>query len=408
MSKSRRQDGVPRRRSRRSLAFSLLTVAPVFVLLLGMVAVLSYSRASRLTSGAASVSASGVVTIHEPMSAGSTSTAPKALLQHGRGHVLAPAHHHHRPPGSPSPSASASASPSASATASAPPPSVTDHSNCSSEPHACGFPDGTNTGVPAGMNLLTVPGQVSKGTGWHYDSRGWVEVTGNGAVLKGLSIPYNVDVSASNVTIEDTRIEVTGDSFGVSLRHTQNVTIADSEIYSPDATGSGRLMVGIKDIYGDATGTVVNGDNIYHTSTGVQMSTGTIENSYIHDLGFTSGDHLNGITSNAGGNNFVIEHNTVFNNYQQTDAIGLFEDFGSQYNCLIENNLLAGGGYTLYGGANPGGAATSNIRVIDNRFAKLYHSNSGYYGPVTAFSGGGSGNEWTGNVWDNDNQALRA
>src|ERR1700729_2930008 len=71
--------------------------------------------------------------------------------------------------------------------------------NCAAAPSKCGYPDATNSGVPAGTALKAVPGQVSSGPGWHYDSRGWVEVTGAGANLTGLSIPYNVDITASNV-----------------------------------------------------------------------------------------------------------------------------------------------------------------------------------------------------------------
>jgi hypothetical protein len=248
---------------------------------------------------------------------------------------------------------------------------------------------------------------VSRGKGWHYDPRGWIEVSGNGAVLKDLYVPYNIDVTASNVTITDVRIVETGNGFGVSLRHTHNVTISYSEIYSPRA-GSGRLMVGIKDIYGDATGTTVNHVNIWHTSTGVQMDAGLIENSYIHDMGYQSGDHLNGITSNASNGPLVIRHNTIFNNFDQTDAIGLFEDFGAQANRVIADNLLAGGGYTLYAGANPGGAATRNIQVIDNRFARLYAAGSGHFGPLTAFARGGARNVWSGNIWDNTGLPVRA
>jgi len=247
---------------------------------------------------------------------------------------------------------------------------------------------------------------VSKGKGWHYDRRGWVEVSGNGAVLKDLYIPYNVDVTASNVTVADVRIVVSGNDFGVSLRHTRNVTISHCEIYSPSA-GSGRLMVGVKDIYADSSGTTVIGDNIWHTSTGVQMDSGLIENSYIHDMGYQSGDHLNGITSNASdGRPLIIRHNTVFNNFGQTDAIGLFEDFGAQANRVIDHNLLAGGGYTLYAGANPGGQATRNIQVVDNRFARIYGPRGGHFGPFTAYARRGAGNQWSGNIWDNSGRVL--
>jgi hypothetical protein len=278
---------------------------------------------------------------------------------------------------------------------------------CSVSPHLCGYPDATNTGVPSSVTLLRVPGQVSRGQGWHYDSRGWVEVDGNGAVLKGLYIPYDLDISASNVTVTDVEVVDTGNGFGISLRHTENVTISDSEVFSPYASGANRLQVGIKDIYADSVNTVIAYDNIWHTSTAVQISEGVVEDSYIHDMGYTSGDHLDGIASDAGDpHGLTINHNTVLNPFQQTTAVGLFEDFGAQFNCLIENNLIAGGGYALYGGANPGGAPTSNIRVIGNRFARIYSKNSGYYGPFVYFAAGGSGNTWSGNVWDDTGKPL--
>ena len=102
----------------------------------------------------------------------------------------------------------------------------------------------------------------------------------------------------------------------------------------------------------------------------------------------------------------MIRHNTVFNNFDQTDAIGLFEDFGPQANRVIAGNLLAGGVYTLYAGANPGGAATRNIQVVDNRFARLYGARGGQFGPFTAFSRSGAGNQWSGNIWDNSGRAV--
>src|SRR5208283_4529710 len=50
--------------------------------------------------------------------------------------------------------------------------------DCIMVPHACGFPDATNTGVPNGTALRTVPGQVSIGSGWHFaPGGGYVVVT---------------------------------------------------------------------------------------------------------------------------------------------------------------------------------------------------------------------------------------
>ena len=96
---------------------------------------------------------------------------------------------------------------SASASGSAPAPG-----GCRDGRHPCGFPDAATTGVPAGVVLRSVPGQISSGPGWHFDPRGWVQVDGNGAVLSGLYIPYSVSVAASHVTIKDVRIVVSLDS----------------------------------------------------------------------------------------------------------------------------------------------------------------------------------------------------
>ena len=247
--------------------------------------------------------------------------------------------------------------------------------------------------------MRSVPGQVSSGTGWHWDSRGWVSVDGDGAVLDGLDVQTNVDVTASNVTIKRSRIHFVGDGWGVSLRHTSNVTVEDSEIYSDSQPGT-QMMVPLKDIYGDSMGTRVLRNDMWNTSTAVQLDAGLIQDNYIHDLGDYPGNHINGTTSNGGTTLLEIRHNTVLNKYNQTDAVSLFEDFGVQANRVIDGNLLAGGGYTIYAGQNPGGQATYNIQVTNNRISRMYFPNGGYYGPAAAWNPTGSGNTWSGNIWD--------
>lgn len=279
------------------------------------------------------------------------------------------------------------------------PPVPSSVKGCAARPSACGYPDASSAGVPAGKTLVSVPSQATSGPGWHYDSRGWVEIDGNGAVFDGYAVATNVDVSASNVTIRNTRILVGGESFGISLRHTANVTIESSQITAPDA-GTNRLLVGIKDIYGDSTGLRVLRNDISRASTGVQVEAGLIQDNYIHDLGFTTGDHVNGTTSNGGTGQLNIVHNTIFNAIDQTDAISLFQDFGPQANRVIDNNLLAGGGYTIYAGANAGKESTAtNIHVTNNRISRMYYPNGGSYGPLAAYNPAG-GNTLTGNIWD--------
>jgi len=277
--------------------------------------------------------------------------------------------------------------------------------NCAAAPSACGYPDATNTGVPSGMKLKTVgpgKGQVSSGPGWQFDSRGWVEVTGNGAVLSGLYIPYNLDINgASNVTVKDVKVVTGGQSsWGVSLRHTSNVTVEDSTIEGVN-TGTGRLMVGVADIYADSTGTSVLNNNIARTGTGVQICAGLIQGNYIHNMGYIAGDHINGVTTNGNSTAaLTIRGNTILVHHNQTDAVSLFQDFGVEANKTIDGNLLAGGSYTIYGGDGQYGA-TSGIVITGNRISTIYYPNGGTYGPVTRFTSSGTGNTWSGNVWDN-------
>lgn len=285
-----------------------------------------------------------------------------------------------------------------------PPPSGT--VGCAADPSACGYPDASNTGVPSGTTLVKVPEDVTSGNGWHYDSRGWIEVDKAGATLSGITTTKNVNVTADNVTVKNSRIIVSGESFGISIRRADNVTVRDNEIAGPKASGPTRLMVGVKDVYSDSVNLKVVGNDIWHTATGVQIDQGLIQDNYIHDLGFTGDDHVNGTTSNGGSRALTIRHNTVFNPHDQTDAISLFQDFGVQANRVIDDNLLAGGGYTIYAGANRGRESTAtNIVVTNNRISSKFYPKGGHFGYATAYTSGG-GNRWSGNVWDDTGRSI--
>ncbi|HXS65758.1 MAG TPA: hypothetical protein VN767_23135 [Streptosporangiaceae bacterium] len=264
-----------------------------------------------------------------------------------------------------------------------------------------GFPDAADTGVPAGTRLRTVPGQVRRGKGWAYDQRGWVRVYGHGAVLTDLNIPCDVSVTGSDITIRNVKVTVGGaDAIGIGLRHARNVTIEDSTISGMN-TGAGRMMTGVKDVYGDATGVRVLDDDISRFETGVQVETGLIADNYIHEPGFLPGDHTNGVTSNGGVTTLLtISHNTIFINRGQTDAIGLFEDHGVQQNRRITDNLLAGGSYAIYAGQKQGGPPTSKIVITGNLISTIYYAHGGNYGCAAHFDSRGRENIWSGNTWN--------
>ncbi len=281
--------------------------------------------------------------------------------------------------------------------------------NCQAVPSKCGFPDATNTGVLACMTLKSVPGQVSSGPGWRYNSTYQeVEVTGNGAVLTGLSISGGLNITGSNVTINGVKV-VAGGTFGVSLRHTSGVTIENSTISGQNAT-SGRVAYAIDDVYGDSTGMTIKNNNISAFRTAAQVSNGVISGNYIHDPGYLAGDHTNGIYVGGGTRALTISGNTILNSIGQTDAINLDSPSGPGQpvaNKTVTGNLLAGGGYVIYGGAASGNPAT-NVVIKNNDFGQAYFARSGQWGAIAYFNSGGSGNTWSGNTWDTTGAAIPA
>ena len=276
---------------------------------------------------------------------------------------------------------------------------------CAAKPSSCGYPDATTTGVPTGTVLKRVPQDVSSGPGWTYDTRGWISIDGAGATFSGYSVTAPIDVLANNVTVSNVSMFIGGETWAIGLRHAQGVTISNVKIAAPDLS-SNRLLVGIRDVYGDVDTLTVSKNDISGTSTGIQVHAGLIEDNYVHDLGFRSGDHTNGFMSNAGSKSLTIRHNTMFNQYGQTDAISLFQDFGTQSNRVVEDNFMAGGGYTIYAGGGSLGAPT-NITVRNNKFSTKYFSTSGSYGPVTAWVSNTT-NSWSGNVWADGSRAGQA
>ncbi len=289
--------------------------------------------------------------------------------------------------------------------------------------HLCGFPDTTNSGVPAGTTLINVPGQESRGQGWEYDDASGLVVTGDDAVIDGLNIKGGIQIKASNVTVENSVITETGDWWGIGLYSANNVTIEHCDISSPDATGARRLEVAIKDIHGDTIGSRIIDNNIWHASTAIQIANGIFAGNYIHDYGYnaTDGDHLNGISVGGGDlHPLLIQNNTILDSYGQTDAIALFQDFGDEGNKTINNNLLAGGDYTIYAGGpdrSNGQCATytgtsgcygssNNIVITNNRFSRMYFSTSGVFGPIALFNQLGRNNIWQHNVWDDTNGTI--
>jgi hypothetical protein len=273
-----------------------------------------------------------------------------------------------------------------------PAPSTPATTGCADDPSSCGYPDESNTGVPSGVDLK---------------KSGPITASKDGQVIDGLDVTGEINVTAKNVTIKNTRViggrGVGPDDWVVILRPgADNLTIVDSEIGTPAGSHQDNAcFFNITD-----TKPTLRRLNIHGCSAGISSGGGLVEDSYIHDMASIPGlSHDVGIASNGGGG-MTVRHNTVFNQYDQTATVAFYQDFGGQENNLVEDNLLAGGGYCVYGGAGQTGP-TSNIRFVNNRFSKKYSPSCGYYGVVASFTLSDPGNAWTGNYWDEDLTAVR-
>ena len=68
--------------------------------------------------------------------------------------------------------------------------------NCIKTPSACGYPDSTNTGVPAGTTLKSQTSNITVST--------------PGTTIKDVALEGSISVEANNTTIEDTDVTVNG------------------------------------------------------------------------------------------------------------------------------------------------------------------------------------------------------
>ena len=250
------------------------------------------------------------------------------------------------------------------------------------------FPDATNTGVPAGTTLR---------------SSGGLTLSTPGQVVSGLNINGNVNIHASNVTLENCIIHVTDPTQFAAvavLGGLTGVVIKNCTIIGPGSSATTQFY-GV-DVLGNSQVTV-DSCNISQVAHGVQVSDGqvVVENNYIHGLNSVGSSHYEDIFFGGSSNpNFslLIQHNSLINENGWTASVFLQNYFGPVKNVTVNDNLLVGGGYTVYDDSTRSGGPGSNVSFTNN------HMGKGQYG-YTYFMG--SDNPvYTGNV--NDGAALAA
>jgi pectate lyase len=229
-----------------------------------------------------------------------------------------------------------------------------------------GYPDASNTG-PTGL--------LEKSTGN-------ITVSRPGTVIKNRKINGCIKIRANNVTVRNTEIHcsiVRDGGYGISnLNGNTGLVIEDVLIECGHDVGDGAVTL---ENFTIRRSEMFGCENIIWAERNV-----VIEDSYIHDpiSSRTPGSpHTDSIQIPAGASNIRIDHNTILGGYENRSAFGNAAITASASpgtgvtNVLVNNNLFAGGGYTLYCPGNDGGFTWTN-----NRFSRRFVKTVGGFGPI--------------------------
>jgi hypothetical protein len=215
---------------------------------------------------------------------------------------------------------------------------------------ALGYPNTTTTGVPAGVTLASSGGLV---------------INTPGVVIQNLNITGQVVINAPNVMLLNCKITSTAYAVVLIKQGVTGAVVQNCEIDNQGAGGQGIAGQGkfiANNIHDCADGINVRGSNTL------------IQDNYIHNMRGTSDSHLDGIQADGGFSNLTIRHNTVINEAGQTSALMLDNYWGAIDNVVIDNNLLVGGGYTVYinevAKGQPGGGPVTNVSMTNNILGK--------------------------------------
>jgi hypothetical protein len=152
--------------------------------------------------------------------------------------------------------------------------------------------------------------------------------------------------------------------------------------------------------------------NIYGVENAICSMDSNIHDCFLHDLANWDfggdGTHPDCIQTFDAGNvpGMIVRHCTILgmdtcgmqsptNSLVASSCLALSQN---QFNVTIDNNLMAGGTFTIYGPNQHGGAA-ANIHITNNRFSSQFRPNCGDFGIFSGFTPTASGYLFSGNVW---------
>ena len=258
---------------------------------------------------------------------------------------------------------------------------------------------------------------------------GSISVSADNAVIDGLDVSGTIRVRANNVTIKNTRVTGVGAGCGPTTTCGNfviindcacNLTISHVEITANSPT---TIEHGIR----NPSGGTINVDHVYqHGNVDALCFCGnaTVSDTYSFIHLAISQDHLENLYTDD--STVTVRHNTLLNTAPQTANIFANTGNGGGGACrnrlTITDNLLAGGGFSIYPCGNATSQGTSTANITGNRFARCgggqgvqggggtwlcpggsdsagYYPRSGSFGRLAAAY---PNTVWANNIWDDN------
>lgn len=293
--------------------------------------------------------------------------------------------------------------------------------DCFADPSGCGYPDADNTG-PTGTLQNATTTTLPSGVTWDATNE-VLRIEQDNVTVQNLDIPGSVAVDGDNVTISNSRVVLSSGcgspcgNYGIRLGRSgaavsgttlDHVAIVTDEANpaNDDPLDSSTIDVKVEhgvrnngDMSSEAAGLYIKGPG------GAWKGPGTITDSFLFSQLVFSGDHVETYLNGGEGNPTVLDHNTMLNPVAQTAVVSLFDDFGTIGSVTVTDNLMAGGGYIMYGGAkNSASNVLGPVLVQGNRISNGYYANGGSFGLFAEFNA--SVTTSCDNYWDDDLLAI--
>lgn len=247
-----------------------------------------------------------------------------------------------------------------------------------SSPRVVALPDGTTYTIPAGDWLV-----------------------------EGFKFSAGFSVSRSGVHFLGCEFSCSGATGWALFPRTGGFTrfsFIGGSMHAPTSTGS--LQFGLN-ASGDYSNISVLFSELYWVADAILINGNTqdVRGNYGHDLiNFDGHQHNDFYQAHGGQQHISITLNHWDNPLGQTSCVALFQDNvagGNHYNDVtVSKNLMAGGGYCVYGGA--GGSSDpqdsiTNMTFDSNKFSTVHYPTGGQFGTHTEFNA--TEETWSNNTW---------